>query len=187
VRRTRAVVVLGCMLAAGCGDSRAPVPSLTRPAEAHGYRTLRFADAGISIIAPGGWSVTAERRPLLTAVTSGDAVIALWRYPRRQPPPASATALGAARDSLAAAVRARGRSVHVISSRLARIDGRPAIELSALERIAGHPRRVLSTHLFTGAGEVVLDEYAPPAVFRAIHDRLFARVRRSLTITGGRG
>jgi hypothetical protein len=77
--------------------------------------------------------------------------------------------------------------VRVISARTARIDGRPAIELSALETIDGHPRQVLSTHLFTDGGEVVLEEYAPPPIFRAIGDSLFARVRRSLTVTGGDG
>jgi hypothetical protein len=46
VRRTAAVVVLGCLPAAGCGDSRAPVPSLTRPAAAGGYRTHSFPGAG---------------------------------------------------------------------------------------------------------------------------------------------
>ncbi|HEY1592330.1 MAG TPA: hypothetical protein VGF81_11095 [Solirubrobacteraceae bacterium] len=187
MRRTLGVMVLGCLLAAGCGDSRAPVPSLTRPAPAHGYRTVHFTDAGVSIASPAGWSPIAERPPLSTAVTSGDAVIALWRYPRRQPPPASPAALGEARASLVAAVRARERSVRVISARTARIDGSPAIELSALETIGGHPRQVLSTHLFTDRGEVVLEEYAPPAIFRAIGGSLFARVRRSLTVTGGNG
>lgn len=187
MRRTLGVVVLGCLLAAGCGDSRAPVPSLTRPAVARGYRTLRFADAGVSIASPAGWSAIAERPPLLTAVTSGDAVIALWRYRRRQPPPSSPAALREARASLVAAVRARERSVRLISVRTSSIDGSPAVELSALDTIAGHPRRVLSTHLFTGGGEVVLEEYAPPAIFRAIGDSLFARVGRSLTVIGRGG
>jgi hypothetical protein len=129
--------------------------------------------------------VTAERRPLLSAITSGDAVIALWRYARAQPPPESSAELAEARTSLLHAIRARGRSVRVISSRAIRIDGRPAIELSALERIAGRPRRVLSTHLFTDGGEVVLEEYAPPAVFQTIRDPVFERVRSSLAITGG--
>ena len=187
MRVSSAVVAVGCLAVVGCGDSRSPVPSLTRPAAAHGYRTLRFPNAGVSISAPASWSQVAERRPLLTAVTSGDAVIALWRYPGRRPPTTSSAALAAARGSLLRAIGARNRPVRVLSSTGTLIDGRPAIELSALESIAGHPRQVLSTHLFTGGAEVVLEEYAPPAIFRALRHPLFARVRRSLAVTGGQG
>jgi hypothetical protein len=163
------------------------VPSLTRPAAAHGYRTLRFADADVSVSLPAGWSQVAEHPPLLTTLTSGDAVIALWRHPARQPPPASASALGAAGARLIQAIDARGSSARVLGWRVARIDGSPAIELTAFEQIAGQPRQVLSTHLFTRSGEAVLEEYAPPAVFRAVRAGVFARVRHSLTITGGQG
>jgi hypothetical protein len=141
----------------------------------------------VSISAPGGWPVIAQRAPLVTLVTSGDAVIALWRYPRPQAPPASAAALSAARDSLFAAVRARQGSVRVISSRLTRIDGAPAIEFNALESIAGRRRQVFSTHVFTAGGEVVLEEYAPPRTFLSLRRPLFARVRSSLAVIGVRG
>lgn len=187
MRRAPAVVVLGCLLAAGCGNSRTAVPSLTRPAEPGGYRTLRFPAAGVSISAPASWPMITERPPLLTVVTSGNAVIALWRYPRTEAPPASASALSTARASLFGAVRARQGSVRVINSRTARIDGAPAIEFTAVERIAGLRRQVLSTHLFTARGEVVLEEYAPPALFKSIRRPLFARVRSSLAVIGAQG
>jgi hypothetical protein len=185
-RRTVAAIALAIVvcagLQAGCGNSRTPVPSLTRPAAPGGFRTLRFPAAGVSIAAPRGWQVIAERPPLLTTVASGDAVIALWRYPRSGPPPNSRTALAAARASLLTAIRARQGTVQVLSSRITRIDGAPAIESDALETIGGAPRQVLSTHVFQPTGEVVLEEYAPPAVLNQIRHPLFARVRRSLAI-----
>ena len=123
----------------------------------------------------------------MTVVTSGDAVIALWHFPRPQAPPASAAALSAARNSLFAAVRIRRGSVRVISSRITRVDGAPTIEFNALESIAGRRRQVLSTHVFTAGGEVVLEEYAPPRTFTSIHRQLFARVRSSLAVIGASG
>jgi len=181
------VALFACLgLAAGCGNSRTPVPSLTQPAAVHGFRTLRFPAAGVSIGVPESWPVIAQRAPLLTVVASGNAVIALWRYPRRGPAPAPASALAAARGSLLRAIRARSGSVRVIGSRIARIGGVPAIELDALERVAGSPRHVLSTHLFRTGGEIVLEEYAPLSLFRSIRGPVFGPVRRSLTLIGAR-
>src|SRR5438270_13571489 len=99
-RPAAAIAILACLgLAAGCGNSRTPAPSLTRPAAVHGFRTLRFPAARVSISAPGSWPVIPERAPLVTVVASGDATIALWRYPHRESPP-DAAALAATRASL---------------------------------------------------------------------------------------
>jgi hypothetical protein len=138
----------------------------------------------VSLSVPRSWSVIPQRAPQLTEVSSGSAVIALWRYRRGEPPPVSARALAAARAALFDAIRTRQRSVRVIGSRLARVDGVQAIEFDALERVGGQLRQVLSTHLFERAGELVLEEYAPPALFKAIRHPVLARVRSSLAITG---
>jgi hypothetical protein len=172
-------------LIAGCGNARTKVPSLARPAATGSFRTLRFPAAGVSFSAPSSWPVIPQQAPLVTVVASGNAVIALWRYPRSDSPPASASLLGAARTALFAAVRAQQGSVRVIGSRTTRIGGAPAIEFDASERIGGQPRRVLSTHVFAGGAEVVLEEYAPPGVFPRLRHAVFARVRHSLTVLAG--
>lgn len=177
-----AVMVICAGFAAGCGNSRTPVPSLTRPAPPGGYRTLQFPAAGVSIAAPRSWRVIPAHPPLLTTVASGAAVIALWRYPRTAPPPDTGAALAAARASLLRAVHARQANVQILSSRITRIDGAPAIEFTALETIGGMARQVLSTHVFQPAGEVVLEEYAPPSLLSQIRHPLFARVRSSLSL-----
>ena len=162
------------------------MPSLTRSAPPGGYRTLQFPAAGVSIAAPQSWRVIPVRPPLLTTVASGDAVIALWRYPRTAPPPDTEASLAAARSSLLRAVHARQRTVRVVGSRITRVDGAPAIEFDALETIGGKSRQVLSTHVFQPTGEVVLEEYAPPGLLRQIRHPLFAQVRGSLALIAPR-
>lgn len=177
------VVLLACLgVAAGCGNSRTPVPSLSRPAAVQRYRRLAFAAAGAAFSVPAGWAVTAERPPLIAVVASGDAVIALWRYHRSQPPISSPAALATARAALLRAIHHRQPSIRVLGARLAPVDGAPAIVLDALERVAGSPRRVLSTHVYAGRGELVLDEYAPAGLFSRAAYPVFARVRASLTL-----
>jgi hypothetical protein len=188
VRRPTAVVIAACIaLVAGCGNARTRVASLTRPAATDGFRTLRFPGAGVSFSAPRNWQVISQQAPLVTVVASGNAVIALWRYPRTGPPPTSDSLLAAARTSLFAAVHARQRSVRVIGSRTTRVTGAPAIEFDATEVLGGHSRRVLSTHVFTAGAEIVLEEYAPPAVFPKLRRLVLARVRHSLAIVPAAG
>lgn len=184
VLRRLAVAIAACAgLAAGCGNSRTPVPALARPAAVDGFRTLRFGAEGVSVSVPRSWSVIPQRAPQLAEVSSGSAVIALWRYRRVEPPPVSAPALATARAALFDAIRMRQRSVRLVGSRLARVDGAPAIEFDALEHVGGQLMQVLSTHLLERGGELVLEEYAPPAVFKAIRRDVLARVRGSLAIT----
>jgi hypothetical protein len=183
VRWRAAVAIAGCAgLIAGCGNARTRVPTLARPAAPGAFRTLRFPALGVSFSAPRNWPVISQRAPLVTVVASRNAVIALWRYPRSEPPPASRSLLAAARTGLFAAIHARQRSVRVIGSRTTRIGGAPAIEFDAMESINGRSRRVLSTHVFAGADEVVLEEYAPPALFGMLRRAVFARVRHSLAV-----
>lgn len=183
MQRREMVVLLVCLgVAAGCGNSRTQVPSLSQPAPVQRYRTLAFPAAGAAFRAPAGWPVLAEHPPLVAVIASGVAVIALWRYHRSQPLTTSAAALAAARAALLRAIRQRQPSIRVLGARLTRVDGAPAIQVDALERVGASPRRVLSTHVFTGRGELVLDEYAPTALFRGIAYPVFARVRASLTL-----
>jgi len=66
---------------------------------------------------------------------------------------------------------------------VATVAGYPAIELDAFEQLKGSPRRVRSTHVFTGTSEVVLDEYAPTAIFHSVDHAVFSPLKRSLRLT----
>jgi hypothetical protein len=180
------VVVLACFSAglalAGCGNSRTPVPSSVAPAAPNGFRTLTYSAQGMTVAAPRNWSVNTGRPPLVSIVTSGSAVVALWRFPRRAQPPAGRRSLQRTKLELVSEARARDPSLRLIDAPLSAVDGAPAIELDAFERVGGQVRRVRSTHVFAPHAELVLDEYAPPAVFRSVNNAVFAPVKRSLAL-----
>ncbi len=179
------MAITACLLAAlaGCGNSRTRVPSLTTPAAPTGFRPLAFPAAGLSLKAPQNWNVTAGHGRLITTVSSGDAVIALWRFPSSGPAPVGAAALRQAAQQLISAARARDPGMRMIASQVTRIGGVPAIELDAVEQIAGHSRQVRSSHLFEPHDEVVLEEYAPPQLFPGVDQAVFVPLRRSLLVT----
>jgi hypothetical protein len=132
--------------------------------------------------APRSWSVIQEPAPMVTAVASGGAVVALWRYPRTAALPTSARGLSVARRALIAAARARDRGLHVVGSRILRIDGAHAIELDATEQVAGQPRRSRAVHVFADRAEIVLDEYAPVSAFAVVDRAVFSPLERSLRV-----
>jgi hypothetical protein len=180
-------VWLPLALLAGCGNSRTPVPSPTQASPPNGFETVTRPYAGVRLSVPRNWTVTGQRAPLVMTVASGSAVVALWRFARAAAVPASPAALARAQIKLIAAVRARDRTIRLLGTSLGRVDGAAAIELNALERISGRPRRVSSTHVYVPGAELVLDEYAPPGQFANVDRSVFAPVRRSLVLVGAGG
>ena len=116
----------------------------------------------------------------MTVISSGDAVISLWRYPGAFPR-TIARAQHAYRRLIAAA-RQRQPKLHLLSAALRTFGGYPAVELDATEPIGGAERRVRSLHVFTPGAEVVLEEYAPQKVFDRVNRLVFERVSRSLVV-----
>jgi hypothetical protein len=179
----RAVMLVGPLVAlAGCGNSRTPVPNLLAPAAPNGFRTLTFPADGVRLRAPLDWAVGQGRGSLVTTLSSGTAVVALWRYPRSSPLPRGTSSLAAARRRLISQARALDPGLHLIRSKISRIGGVPVVELDAFEQIDGHARRVRSSHLFEAHAELVLDEYAPPDLFHAVDHSVFSPVKRSLLV-----
>jgi hypothetical protein len=185
VPRFGALVAALSLGLAGCGNSRTPAPSLTRPAPAGSVRLLRYPAAGVSFSAPRGWTVIAEPPPVVTVLASGGAVVSVWRYALSGRAPGSSRQLDAARRSLIATTRARDRSIAVLGSRLLKVDGSPAVELSSIEQVDGQPRRSRATHVFAGRSEIVVDEYAPVGAFGAVDMAVFTPLERSLVISRG--
>jgi len=181
---TRFRLLLACplLVLAGCGNSRTPVPDISRPAPPQGFRTLTLSHAGVSLATPANWTITGQSAPLVVTFNSGPAVVALWRFARPGPPPATAGALSRARRSLISAVRARDRAASVVGSAETRVAGAGAIALQVRERIGGRLRRVLSTHVYIRGAELVLDEYAPPSQYAAVARGVFAPVLQSLAL-----
>jgi hypothetical protein len=169
-------------LVAGCGNSRTPLPDLVKPAAPHGVRSLAYPRSGIKFEAPANWAVSMGTPPMVATVTSGAAIVAVWRYPRAVPALGTSAALDQTRATLIRAARAKDPSLRLISSHLGRLHGAPTIVLDAVEQIAGYERRVRSTHLFGSGAEFVVDEYAPTSEFSAVDHVVFSQLRRSLTL-----
>jgi hypothetical protein len=181
VLKVAAVMLLSAAFA-GCGNSRTPVPNLSTPVAPNGFRTLTFRAAGLELQAPSNWVVSAGRGRLVTVLSSGAAVVALWRFPRSSAPPSSFFALQDAAQVLVDSDRARDPGLRLISTNVTRIDGVPAVEINAVEQIAGHTRRVRSSHLYMAHAEIVLDEYAPPQLFPRVARAVFTPVNSSLRV-----
>jgi len=168
--------VLAGAVSPGCGNHRdksRPDPGLPqRPGRSAHYT---YTAAQLRFSAPRNWSQRVKvSPPLVSVVSSGRATIAVSRYPRREPLPATRAALEEARAALTDAARARDRNLVVRSSRLVAIRGFPGIELLADQTIEGQRRRVRSTHLFARRAEYVIDASAPPAVFARVDRTVFA-------------
>jgi hypothetical protein len=182
VRRSLLVLPLVVPLVVACGNSRTQVPNLAQPAVPRGSRTLTYTKAGVTLEAPANWIVSEQRAPLLATVNSGAAIVALWRYPRTAPAPATPASLEKTRTALIRSAQSRDRSLRLIRSRVGRLHGAPTVSLDATERIAGQERRVRSIHMFGSDDEVVVDEYAPPGIFAAVDRAAFSPMSRSLTL-----
>lgn len=159
---------------AGCGDARTRPPDLVAPARVPGYARVSLPSAGIRLRrSPSSWRVAAGQPPLVATISSGDGEVAIWRYQRVQPLPATPVATRAALAALLAAVRARDPAIRVLRTKVSSVDGHPALVLIADETIDGSPRETRSTHVFAYGAEVVFDAYAPVADFAAADRAVF--------------
>ncbi len=170
-------------LLAGCGNSRTPPPSTATPAPPSTFQTLTFRAAGVKLDAPSNWVIARGRGRLLTALSSGSAVVALWRFPRPAAQQSSTSALRLQARRLLGAARRRDPGFQLVGTKVRRIGDLPAVQINAFEQINGRRRRVLSTHVFARRAEIVLDEYAPPDVFGAVADRVFSPLSHSLQVS----
>jgi hypothetical protein len=177
-----ALALVSLALLGGCGNSRTPVPNTSLPAAPQGLQTLRFTGAGVTFQAPRNWKIFSEAAPLVTVLSSGQAVVAVWRFPRTQALPTDPVLLSRAQALLISTARAHDPTLQVIRSKAIRVNGARALELDAFERIAGQPRRVRSTHVFAYGAELVLEEYAPASMFHAVDHSVFSPLKRSLLV-----
>lgn len=167
-----AAPLVALALLAGCGNSRAHAVGVDEPGPATPQHRVSYPRAGVSFTVPRDWSVQPGSKYLVTALTSGPATVAVWRYPRSEPLPTTPTALATARQRLVADARRRDPTLTVDDVRIGRLAGAPTVEVRGAETVAGQRRRMRSTHLYADGGEVVVDAYAAP--------RWFARVDRGV-------
>jgi hypothetical protein len=182
--RTLIVPACAALLLGGCGNTRTPVQSTAQPAKPTGFKSLVYRSAGVQLVAPVNWSVSSQKAPLVSVVSSGSAIVAVWRFPRTAPVPATPAALRRASAGLVSQARVRDQSIQIIRARPLSLQTAPAIELDAIEHVNGAIRRVRSTHICVAGAGLVLDEYAPPNLFHAVDHSVFSPVKRSLKLLG---
>ena len=181
MRRGAALLGVAIVLA-GCGDARTPVPDVTTTAAPGQARPADFPKQGVRFEAPSLWRVVPGTAPLVATVVSGRATVAIWRYPRTERLPRTRAQLAAARTALLGAAKQRDPTFRATATRLERIGGAPAVVVRGSETIAGQPRLVRSTHVYAAAAEVVVDAYAPPALFASADRAVFAPLSASLRV-----
>jgi hypothetical protein len=186
VRRSSVLLVPLLLLAAGCGASRTPVADLSAPALPHGTRVRAYASAGLRLRTPSNWRAAPAPAPMVATLSSGEALVTIWRYPRTEPLPATAAALRAALAQLMAIVRSRDRHITFTSTRVARIAGAPALVLTGSETLSGVRRSVRSVHVYAHGAEVVFDAIAPPSSFPVVDRLVFRPVAASLRLSAPR-
>jgi hypothetical protein len=185
LRHTLLVILAAAF--AGCGNSRTAPPSLNRPLTPSATRIVTVAPQGLQFRMPRNWALTERQPPLVATISSGPAIVALWRYPRQDPLPGSPAALEADARRLVAAIRRQDPTVAVIRSGVSVLSGRAAVEVDAFEHIGGQLRRVRSVHLFVPGAEVVLDAYAPVSEFHQVDHLVFSPLKRSLRVSSPSG
>jgi hypothetical protein len=179
---TAAISLTLAALVAGCGNERQRAPDATgtqKPAKA---TRVAYPAGGVSLAAPRNWYRVPGNRPLVAYIVSGPAVVAVWRYPRKEPLPAARSELEQAQANLSDAAHARDRSVRIETTKLVDVNGVKGIQLVATEHITGLLRRVRSTHLFDRKAEIVIDAYAPPGEFARVDGSVFQPLLRSLRL-----
>lgn len=170
------------LVLAGCGNQRTPVPRLGDVAPSGGFDFLPLSPWPIAINVARRWSWAEHGAPLLLTESSGPAILAVWRFARHSSVPRSDSELRAARDALVAQARRRDPFLQLIRTRIGSLQGLPTIELDAGERVGGAPRRVRSLHVFAENAEVIIDAYAPPALFHDADHAVFSPVKHSLRL-----
>lgn len=174
-------------LLAGCGNDETDPPDTTTPGPRLGSTATSYPQHGIAFDAPAGWNVDRGQPPLIATLATGQATVAIWRYPRSEPLPKTEAELKGARDALLAAARRRDKTFEVIKSAPAKIAGEPAVQIRARETIQGQARVVRSTHIYAEGAEVVIDAFAGPDDFRRVDAEVFRPLLRSLKLSAPKG
>ena len=176
------IALIACLVLAGCGSKKKTPPSTTQVQTGNGTVTVAVPEAGVSFKAPGAWRRQKGKPPLVYAVQTGQATLALWRYPRTEQLPVTHKALQAAKEALVAQIRKRDPTFKVTKAKLLHVGPKRAVQVLGTGAIAGNRRTIRSTHIYTEKAEFVVDAYAPPTVFDRVDAQVFAPVLDSLQI-----
>src|SRR5689334_102835 len=168
---------------AGCGSDKNTPPDAGAIPTNGGTVVVKYPQAGVAFRAPQGWRRQTGKAPLVAAVQTGQATIAVWRYPRAEQLPVTHTSLQAAKEALVGQIRKRDPSFKVQKAKLLHVGPKRAVQVLGLGTINGNPRMIRSTHIYTQKAAYVVDAYAPQTVFARVDRGVFEPVLASLEIS----
>jgi len=178
-----ALLSLVAVLLAGCCNTRTPSPETGLIPAPDAFREVKYSNEGITLKVPANWRVLRGSGSQLATVAIGDGQIAIWRYARTEPLPATRSQLQAARTALIAQIERRDATFELRSSRLVIKPGLKAVEIVGEGTNQGERRIVRSLHAYNRGFEIVVDAFAPPKDFPRVDMQTFARVTRSLRLS----
>ncbi|HEX6388579.1 MAG TPA: hypothetical protein VFZ89_04005 [Solirubrobacteraceae bacterium] len=138
--------------------------------------------AGLRFEAPKGWLLNRGDGTQVMTISTGEATIAIYRYPRSEKIPRTKAELTQALELLIGAAKARDSTFTELKRARLRVDGHPAVQVRGTETIVGRPRVVRSTHVYIPRAEIVVDAFAPAQDFARVDAQVFRPLLRSLRI-----
>lgn len=179
--RSRLLLIAAVALV-GCGNERTDPPDVTTPGPPLGSSRQADPANAISFLVPSGWRFDRGQPPLVATISTGQASIAIWRYPRSEPLPRTDAQLDQALNDLVAAAKARDPSFAELAREKLRVDGKPAVQLRGTASVAGQPRTVRSTHVYADGHEVVVDAMVPAKDFARVDELVTLPIIRELQL-----
>ncbi|MBA3329042.1 MAG: hypothetical protein H0T43_12145 [Solirubrobacterales bacterium] len=184
--RRALIILVAAGVVTGCGNDVTQPANIREIGPPGGFRDVRFPEHGISLRSPAGWRTVPGEDPQVATIATGDAQIAIWRYPREEPLPSTRAELQIARDELIRAVKSRTGGFEVSATRIVVKEGLRGVELLGTATNQGLEREVRSLHAYGEGAEVVVDAFAPAASFARVDEQTFAPVARSLKLRAPR-
>lgn len=182
--RRAALCSLCLLVLAGCGNPRQSPPDVLTPGPPIGANRVAYPAIGLAFRSPGGWSkVDGSSSFAVATISTGQAVIGIWRYPRTEPLPATAAELDVATAALVAAAKARDPTFTPIRTSVLKVGGSPAVQVRATETVDGQQRMVRSTHVYAQGAEFVIDAFCPIKDFKRVDAQVFRPMLQTFRFT----
>ena len=130
--------------------------------------------------APVNWTKRIRQNPGVVRLSSGDAEVSGWAYPRSETLPRTQAELAAARDALVQRATQRNPTFRLSGSQITRIKDAPAVIVTGTQRILGRDIKTRSVHIYRGFGEYVFEALAPQRDFAVADQKVLEPLLRSL-------
>jgi hypothetical protein len=183
VRLLPALIACALFLTA-CGKGQEPPRRVFEVKAPKGQKHADFSDEGMEFDRPGNWRLRPSSHPAVFELTSGQATIAGWAYPREEDLPESDEQLEAAKGRLLDAIEDRDSDFQVASAETTDVAGAPAIEVRGEQVISKRRLATRSVHVFENGTEYVIEALEPPADRNLVETRVLEPLLDSLVVEG---